>query len=86
MEAEPVTGRTHQIRVHAAHAGHPLLGDDKYGSREGQRLAARWELSRLFLHASSLTFPEPTSGKPVQIRAPLGASLDAVLERARQAR
>ncbi|MDL4864332.1 RluA family pseudouridine synthase [Halomonas elongata] len=85
MEAEPVTGRTHQIRVHAAHAGHPLLGDDKYGSREGQRLAARWDLSRLFLHASELTFPEPTSGKPVKIRAPLGESLDAVLARARQA-
>lgn len=39
VEAEPITGRTHQIRVHATHGGHPLLGDDKYGSREGARLS-----------------------------------------------
>ncbi|APE29764.1 23S rRNA pseudouridine(955/2504/2580) synthase [Halomonas aestuarii] len=86
VEAEPVTGRTHQIRVHAAHAGHPLLGDDKYGSRESQRLAAGFGLSRLFLHAASLTFPEPTSGRPVQIKAPLPDDLEAVLARARQSR
>ncbi|MFC3283639.1 23S rRNA pseudouridine(955/2504/2580) synthase RluC [Litchfieldella rifensis] len=84
VEAEPVTGRTHQIRVHAAHAGHPLLGDDKYGSREGQQLAARLGLSRLFLHAAALTFPEPTSGRPVHIKAPLGDELNEALTRARQ--
>jgi len=86
IEAEPVTGRTHQIRVHAAHAGHPLLGDDKYGSRESQRLAANLGLSRLFLHAAALTFPEPSSGRPVKIKAPLPDELDAVLARARKAR
>jgi 23S rRNA pseudouridine955/2504/2580 synthase len=85
MSAEPVTGRTHQIRVHAAHAGHPLLGDDKYGSREGERLAAGLGLTRLFLHAASLTFPEPTSGRPVQIRAPLPDDLEAALTSARRA-
>lgn len=85
IEAEPVTGRTHQIRVHAAHAGHVLLGDDKYGTREGGVLARRLGLSRLFLHAEALTFPEPGSGKPVQIRAPLPDDLQAVLERARAA-
>ncbi|MEQ6887635.1 RluA family pseudouridine synthase [Halomonas sp. CS7] len=86
IEAEPVTGRTHQIRVHAAHAGHPLLGDDKYGSRESQRLAAGLGVSRLFLHAASLTFPEPTSGRPVQIKAPLPDDLEAALSRARHSR
>ncbi|MCG6657841.1 RluA family pseudouridine synthase [Halomonas campisalis] len=86
VAAEPVTGRTHQIRVHAAHAGHPLLGDDKYGSREGESLARRLGLSRLFLHAAALTFPEPTSGRPVQIRAPLPDDLEALLARARAAR
>ncbi|QFU02227.1 Ribosomal large subunit pseudouridine synthase C [Halomonas sp. THAF5a] len=86
VEAEPVTGRTHQIRVHAAHAGHPLLGDDKYGSRESQRLAAGLGVSRLFLHAASLTFPEPTSGRPVQIKAPLPDDLEAALGKARRAR
>ncbi|CAM3328628.1 RluA family pseudouridine synthase [Halomonas lysinitropha] len=84
IEAEPVTGRTHQIRVHAAHAGHPLLGDDKYGGRESQRLAATLGLSRLFLHASALSFPEPSSGRPVRIKAPLPDELDAVLDRARK--
>ncbi|SDL71800.1 ribosomal large subunit pseudouridine synthase C [Modicisalibacter muralis] len=83
IEAEPVTGRTHQIRVHAAHAGHGLLGDDKYGSREGQRQAARLGLERLFLHAASLSFPEPNSGRPVQIKAPLGEELESALARAR---
>lgn len=86
IEAEPVTGRTHQIRVHAAHAGFPLLGDDKYGSREGDSLARHLGLTRLFLHAESLTFPEPSSGRPVQIRAPLPEELEAVLSRARGGR
>ena len=86
IEAEPVTGRTHQIRVHAAHAGFPLLGDDKYGSREGEALTRQLGLSRLFLHAESLTFPEPSSGRPVQIRAPLPEELEAVLSRARDSR
>ncbi|RCV87759.1 RluA family pseudouridine synthase [Billgrantia montanilacus] len=84
IEAEPVTGRTHQIRVHAAHAGFPLLGDDKYGTREGEVLSRKLGLSRLFLHAASLTFPEPTSGRPVQIKAPLPNDLEAVLQRARK--
>ncbi|SFU90378.1 RluA family pseudouridine synthase [Halomonas korlensis] len=84
IEAEPVTGRTHQIRVHAQHAGHPLLGDDKYGSREGARLATSLGLSRLFLHAEALTFPEPTSGRPVQIKAPLPDDLATALVRARR--
>ncbi|MDN3522251.1 RluA family pseudouridine synthase [Halomonas ramblicola] len=85
VEAEPVTGRTHQIRVHAAHAGHPLLGDDKYGSRESQRQTAGLGLSRLFLHAETFAFPEPSSGRPVRIRAPLPDALEAVLARARRA-
>ncbi|MHB0776930.1 RluA family pseudouridine synthase [Halomonas sp. WWR20] len=86
VEAEPITGRTHQIRVHAAHAGCPLLGDDKYGSREGERLAQKLGLDRLFLHAVSLTFPEPRSGRPVHIKAPLGEALEGVLARAREQR
>ncbi|ALM52166.1 RluA family pseudouridine synthase [Halomonas huangheensis] len=84
VEAEPITGRTHQIRVHAAHAGHALLGDDKYGTREGLQLGRRLGLSRLFLHAASLSFPEPSNGRTVQIRAPLGPDLEAVLTRARR--
>ncbi|KFF48731.1 MULTISPECIES: RluA family pseudouridine synthase [unclassified Salinicola] len=85
VEAEPVTGRTHQIRVHAAHAGHALLGDDKYGTPEGERMARGLGLDRLFLHALTLTFPDPKSGRDVQARAPLEASLERALERARHA-
>ncbi|WP_106420328.1 RluA family pseudouridine synthase [Salinicola tamaricis] len=85
IEAEPVTGRTHQIRVHAAHAGHALLGDDKYGTPEGERMARGLGLDRLFLHALTLTFPDPKSGRDVQARAPLEASLERALERARHA-
>ncbi|WP_110687480.1 RluA family pseudouridine synthase [Salinicola aestuarinus] len=84
VEAEPVTGRTHQIRVHAAHAGHTLLGDDKYGSPESFRLARSLGLDRLFLHAATLAFPDPKSGRTVQARAALEPGLEKVLERARR--
>ncbi|WP_346798801.1 RluA family pseudouridine synthase [Halomonas sp. Bachu 37] len=83
IEAEPVTGRTHQIRVHAAHAGHALLGDDKYGTRESQRVSTRLGVDRLFLHARALTFPEPTNGRPVTVKAPLPEALETVLGAAR---
>ncbi|WP_457808148.1 RluA family pseudouridine synthase [Kushneria sp. EE4] len=83
VEAEPVTGRTHQIRVHAGHAGHPLLGDTKYGSTSGERLATRCELSRLFLHARMLGFTDPASEQLVQLHAPLSDDLQNVLARLR---
>ncbi|MFC0338788.1 23S rRNA pseudouridine955/2504/2580 synthase [Kushneria avicenniae] len=83
IEAEPVTGRTHQIRVHAVHAGHPLLGDSKYGSTRGEKLAARCDLSRLFLHARTLGFTDPVSRKSVQLHAPLSDDLQRVLARLR---
>lgn len=60
----PLTGRTHQIRVHAAHIGCPLWGDTKYGAEAG---------SRFYLHARSLTLPHPKSGKPLNIEAPIPA-------------
>ncbi len=83
VEASPLTGRTHQIRVHAAHAGHPLLGDDKYGTDETVALAGRLGLKRLFLHAASLTFAEPSTGKTITVNAPLPEELNSVLTAAR---
>ncbi len=74
------TGRTHQIRVHAAHAGHPVAGDRRYGPAD-QELAARCDLRRLFLHAGSLEFASPRSGERIRVEAPLPADLQAVLER-----
>lgn len=85
VEASPLTGRTHQIRVHAAHAGHPLLGDDKYGTDETVALAERLGLKRLFLHAASLSFVDPASGKAVTVNAPLPEELETVLVNARTA-
>jgi 23S rRNA pseudouridine955/2504/2580 synthase len=59
MKVTLKTGRTHQIRVHAAYAGHPLAGDEKYGDKEFNRHMRQLGLKRLFLHAASLTFSLP---------------------------
>jgi 23S rRNA pseudouridine955/2504/2580 synthase len=76
------TGRTHQIRVHAAHLGHPIAGDDKYGDPEvNKRLAQQVGLKRLFLHAASIEFSLEQGKTPYLINAPLGDELNAVLDR-----
>ena len=76
------TGRTHQIRVHAAHLGHPVAGDDKYGDREvNKRLADQVGLNRLFLHAASMGFELCPHHTPYLINAPLADDLRAVLDR-----
>jgi 23S rRNA pseudouridine955/2504/2580 synthase len=74
------TGRTHQIRVHAAHAGHPVAGDDHYGDREFNAEMATLGLDRLFLHAQALSFEWPGSGKTFAISQPLPPELARVLE------
>ena len=75
------TGRTHQIRVHAAHAGHPVAGDEKYGDREANReLRERAGLKRLFLHAASLNFALKDGSVPYSLSAPLAPELAAVLD------
>ena len=80
MEAHPHTGRTHQIRVHAAALGLPVAGDDRYGDRDfNADMKSRHGLSRLFLHASSLRFVHPADGRLLTVRAPLPADLEAVL-------
>jgi 23S rRNA pseudouridine955/2504/2580 synthase len=76
------TGRTHQIRVHAAHLGHPVAGDDKYGDEEAnKRLAQQVGLKRLFLHAASIEFALDKGKTPYLINAPLSDDLAAVLDR-----
>lgn len=69
------TGRTHQIRVHLAHAGHPIAGDDKYGDFAWNRALARCGLDRMFLHAWRLTIRHPADGRELALRAPLPAPL-----------
>jgi 23S rRNA pseudouridine955/2504/2580 synthase len=80
MEVDIPTGRTHQIRVHASYAGHPLLGDDKYGDRERNAELKRHGLKRTFLHAQSVAFEWPGSGVPFHVSAPLPADLVGVLD------
>jgi 23S rRNA pseudouridine955/2504/2580 synthase len=80
MEVDIPTGRTHQIRVHAAFAGHPLLGDDKYGDRERNAQLKQLGLKRTFLHAQAIAFDWPGSGVPFHISTPLAADLAAVLD------
>jgi 23S rRNA pseudouridine955/2504/2580 synthase len=80
MEVDIPTGRTHQIRVHASFAGHPLLGDDKYGDRERNADLKAHGLKRTFLHAQSVAFEWPGSGVPFHVSAPLPAELAGVLD------
>lgn len=79
LSVEPATGRTHQIRVHLAWLGHPLVGDEVYGHRK-QRIAC----PRLFLHAAELQVDSPSSGARLTFSAPLPVELEAVLARLRR--
>jgi 23S rRNA pseudouridine955/2504/2580 synthase len=82
VEARPITGRTHQIRVHAQHAGCPLLGDAKYNNEQSLALTRKLGLKRLFLHASDLSFT--LEGDALEFNAPLEKSLDNILQKLRK--
>lgn len=79
------TGRTHQIRVHLAHAGHPIVGDDKYGDFDLNKSLARgealagWRFERMFLHARRLAFDHPASGERLELEAPLPLACEEML-------
>jgi 23S rRNA pseudouridine1911/1915/1917 synthase len=91
LEVTPETGRTHQIRVHLAEAGHPVVGDGRYGGGPArargfhgpqrplaERAAAA--ASRQALHARSLAFDQPSDGRRIRVEAPLPADLAQLLE------
>lgn len=80
LEAKPLTGRMHQIRVHAAHAGHPIAADDSYGDRSFNRELKKRGLKRLFLHAHSLDFLLPGRMKKISVQAPLSRELETFLK------
>lgn len=82
VEAKPLTGRTHQIRVHAKYAGHPLIGDDKYGEEDVNRVFRKRGIKRLFLHAHALELMLP-DGDELKVNAPLPKDLQAALEHLR---
>ncbi len=80
LQCQPLTGRTHQIRVHALHLGHPVAGDERYGDPEVNATARKLGLKRLFLHAQSIAFPDD-SGNELHFTAPLADDLERVLDR-----
>lgn len=81
MEIHIETGRTHQIRVHAAHLGHPLAGDEKYGDKAFNQQMHAMGLTRLFLHARSLAFTLEEPHKSIAVNAPLDKDLELILEK-----
>lgn len=80
VRCSPVTGRTHQIRVHTLHAGHPIAFDDRYGDRDFDRQLAQTGLNRLFLHAAALSFTHPKSGEKMRVEAPMDQQLRHCLQ------
>lgn len=81
VEAELKTGRTHQIRVHLAHLGHPIAGDDKYGDFDANKRLAAEGLKRMFLHAWKLSVIHPATATRMAFEAPLPPDLSAFMER-----
>ncbi len=81
LDAELRTGRTHQIRVHLAHMGFPIAGDDKYGDFARNRELARTGLKRMFLHAARIGLAHPLTGEPLRIEAPLPDELQQFMDR-----
>jgi 23S rRNA pseudouridine955/2504/2580 synthase len=79
LEVSIDTGRTHQIRVHAQHAGHPVAGDERYGDKDFDEYLKSFGLTRMFLHAHSLSFDWPDTGEPFSASAPLPDDLRSVL-------
>jgi 23S rRNA pseudouridine955/2504/2580 synthase len=79
------TGRTHQIRVHLANEGHPIVGDDKYGefalnkALAAGRLVSGCRFDRMFLHARRLAFDHPASGERIELQAPLPPECETLL-------
>ncbi len=84
VEAELLTGRTHQIRVHCQYSGHSILGDEKYGQQISKELLSELGLKRMFLHARRLVLPLSCYDQPLAIEAPLDAQLTASLKRLRK--
>ncbi|MDA8257442.1 MAG: RluA family pseudouridine synthase [Betaproteobacteria bacterium] len=80
VEVELKTGRTHQIRVHLAHLGFPIAGDDKYGDFPLNKTLQKTGFGRMFLHAAKLALPHPLSGAPIELESPLPVELRGFIE------
>ncbi len=85
VKASPITGRTHQIRVHTQYAGHPIAMDLKYGNSDFDKKMTAFGLNRLFLHAFEIAFCHPKTQEPMRIQAPLDNMLSSILAKLRKA-
>ena len=79
LEAQLKTGRTHQIRVHLAHLGFPIAGDDKYGDFARNKALMKQGLKRMFLHAHSIAFAHPLTGEAMRLVAPMPKELESFI-------
>ncbi|NCO45536.1 MAG: 23S rRNA pseudouridine(955/2504/2580) synthase RluC [Vibrio sp.] len=85
VQASPITGRTHQIRVHTQYTGHPIAWDDRYGDRRFDAYTAQFGIDRLFLHAANIRFIHPSTEALMDINAPLDTQLEQALTKLRNA-
>ncbi|ASG00257.1 23S rRNA pseudouridine(955/2504/2580) synthase RluC [Vibrio anguillarum] len=85
VQASPITGRTHQIRVHTQYTGHPIAWDDRYGDRRFDAYTAQFGIDRLFLHAANIRFIHPSTEALMDINAPLDTQLEQALVKLRNA-
>ena len=79
IQASPITGRTHQIRVHTQYTGHPIAWDDRYGDRRFDAYTGKVGLDRLFLHAANIKFTHPGSEEKMDISAPMETKLEKAI-------
>ena len=83
VQASPVTGRTHQIRVHCQYEGHPIAWDDRYGDPRFDAYTKKAGLGRLFLHAANIRFTHPNTDELMDISAPMEPVLERCLAKLR---
>lgn len=81
IQASPITGRTHQIRVHTQYTGHPIAWDDRYGDRRFDAYTAKAGLDRLFLHAANIIFIHPGKEERMEIHAEMEPKLQKALDK-----
>ncbi|MFV0449680.1 MAG: 23S rRNA pseudouridine(955/2504/2580) synthase RluC [Vibrio sp.] len=86
IQASPITGRTHQIRVHTQYMGHPIAWDDRYGDRRFDAYTAQFGIDRLFLHAANIRFIHPATEELMEVNAPLDSKLENALAKMRDAK
>lgn len=86
IQASPITGRTHQIRVHTQYMGHPIAWDDRYGDRRFDAYTAQFGIDRLFLHAANIRFIHPATEELMEVNAPLDSKLEHALAQMRHAK